>query len=58
MMALGMALFSTVDTQAKFLTETLHPIQLVWSRQLGLLFGVLGLLAWRGVSILRLDALY
>jgi len=25
-MAAGMFLFSAVDTQAKFLTETLHPI--------------------------------
>ena len=48
-----MFLFSAVDTQAKFLTETLHPIQIVWSRQLGLLIGVLILLAVRGVSVLR-----
>ena len=54
-MALGMFLFSGVDTQAKFLTETLHPVQIVWSRQLGLLFGVLGLLAWRGLSILKTE---
>jgi drug/metabolite transporter (DMT)-like permease len=52
-MALGMFLFSAVDTQAKFLTETLHPIQIVWSRQLGLLIGVLILLAMRGVGVLR-----
>ncbi len=52
-MAAGMFLFSAVDTQAKFLTATLHPIQIVWSRQLGLLIGVLILLALRGVSILH-----
>ena len=52
-MAAGMFLFSAVDTQAKFLTATLHPIQIVWSRQLGLLIGVLILLALRGVVILH-----
>jgi len=52
-MAAGMFLFAAVDTQGKFLTETLHPIQIVWSRQLGLLIGVLVLLAVRGASILR-----
>ena len=52
-MAGGMFLFSAVDTQAKFLTDTLHPIQIVWFRQLGLLAGVIVLLAFRGVSILR-----
>jgi drug/metabolite transporter (DMT)-like permease len=56
-MALGMFLFCTVDTQAKFLTDTLHPIQIVWLRQLGLLFGVLVLLFVRGVSILQTDHL-
>lgn len=52
-MAGGMFLFSAVDTQAKFLTETLHPFQIVWSRQLGLLIGVFILLLYRGTSILR-----
>ncbi len=52
-MAGGMFLFSAVDTHAKFLTDTLHPVQIVWSRQLGLLIGVLVLLAWRGASVLR-----
>lgn len=53
LMIVGMFLFSAVDTQAKFLTDTLHPIQIAWSRQLGLLFGVLILLAMRGGSVLR-----
>lgn len=52
-MAMGMFLFAAVDTQAKFLTATLHPFQVVWSRQLGLLFGVLIVLAIRGVSVLH-----
>ena len=43
-MALGMFLFSAVDTTAKFLTETVHPVQIVWFRQTGLLIGVLVLI--------------
>jgi S-adenosylmethionine uptake transporter len=52
-MAAGMFLFAAVDAQAKFLTDTLHPVQIVWSRQFGLLVGVLILLAMRGPSLLR-----
>lgn len=52
-MAGGMFLFSAVDTHAKFLTESLHPIQVTWSRQLGLLLGVFILIAIRGRGILR-----
>lgn len=52
-MAGGMFLFAAVDTHAKFLTETLHPLQIVWFRQLGLLLGILVVLAFRGVTILR-----
>ena len=48
-----MFLFSAVDTQGKFLTETLHPIQIVWSRQMGLVLGVILLLAYRGFGVLR-----
>jgi len=51
-MAGGMFLFSAVDTQAKFLTDSLHPIQIAWSRQLGLCLGVLILLAIRGRGML------
>ncbi len=52
-MAAGMFVFAAVDTQAKYLTDTLHPVQIVWSRQLGLLAMVLIILAWRGLSVLR-----
>ncbi|WP_282610098.1 DMT family transporter [Pelagibius sp. Alg239-R121] len=51
-MAGGLFLFAAVDTQAKFLTESLHPLQIAWSRQLGLLVGVLILLAVRGLGVL------
>lgn len=49
----GMFIFSAVDTQAKVLTETLHPIQIVWSRQLGLLIGVLVYMVFKGFSVLK-----
>ncbi len=52
-MALGFFIFAAVDTQAKFLTATLHPIQIVWTRQLGLFLGVLVLLAVRGLPVLK-----
>lgn len=52
-MAGGMALFSAVDTMAKFLTDSLHPIQIVWSRQLGMFLGVVILIAIKGRSVLR-----
>ncbi len=56
LMAGGMFMFSAVDTQAKFLTGTLHPIQVVWCRQLGLVLGLVLLLAWKGFAVLRTSA--
>lgn len=53
LMFAGFFLFAAVDTIAKFLTQSLHPFQIVWTRQLGLLGGVLVLLALQGGSILR-----
>jgi len=47
-----MFLFAGVDTMGKFLTDTLHPVQIVWCRQLGMVFGVLVLIAIRGRSVL------
>ena len=53
LMAGGMFLFSAVDTHAKYLTEFLHPVQVTWSRQLGLLLGVFILIGLRGPRVLR-----
>ena len=53
LMALGMFLFSAVDTGAKFLTDGLHPFQIVWTRQLGLLAGAIFLIALKGPAILK-----
>lgn len=49
----GMFLFSAVDTQAKFLTDTFEPTQVIWFRQLGLFLGVLVLLWIKGRTVLR-----
>src|SRR6056297_3174295 len=53
LMLLGMFLFAAVDTGAKLLTEGLHPIQITWTRQLGLLFGALFLISYHGRTILQ-----
>lgn len=52
LMALGMFLFAAVDTSAKYLTDSLHPFQIVWTRQLGLLMGAMFLLATQGRALL------
>jgi S-adenosylmethionine uptake transporter len=51
LMALGFLLFSAADVQAKLLTASFHPVQIAWSRQLGLLCGVAVALALLGPSI-------
>ena len=56
-MLMGMFIFSAVDIQAKFLTSTIDPLQVVWLRQMGLFFGVIILLVWRGPKILRTSKL-
>ena len=56
-MALGMFLFCTVDTQAKFLTDSFSPFQIVWMRQSGLLIGVIILLIIKHQSILKTEHL-
>ncbi len=52
-MGLGMFLFSAVDTTAKFLTDSLHPFQIVWTRQLGLLAVAVFLITMQGRRILK-----
>ena len=51
-MAMGMFLFAAADTIAKFLTSDFHPIQIMWTRQSGLILGVLILIGFKGFSIL------
>lgn len=48
-----MALFAATDAIAKLLTETLPPIQVVWSRQCGLLVGILIVIAIHGFKVLH-----
>ena len=51
LMLLSMFVFSAVDTIAKVLTTDFHPLQIVWTRQLGLVAGVFVMMALRGVSL-------
>lgn len=53
LMLAGMFLFATSDVLAKLLTQSFHPIQILWFRQLALLLGVLVMLSVHGPSILR-----
>ena len=50
LMLLSMFVFSAVDTIAKVLTTDFHPLQIVWTRQLGLVAGVFVMMALRGAS--------
>lgn len=52
-MALGMFIFSAVDTMGKVLTSSLHPIQIVWTRQLGLLIVAVWMLWRMGPLLMR-----
>jgi len=48
-----MFLFAAGDTFAKLLTDTFHPVQIIWFRQSGLLLGVVVLLLLKGPRVLR-----
>lgn len=52
-MLCGMFLFSATDMIAKLLTEHFHPVQIIWFRQSGLFCGVVGMLCFRGLSVLH-----
>lgn len=52
-MLCGMFLFAATDMIAKLLTDNFHPVQIIWFRQSGLFCGVVGLLCFRGLSVLR-----
>ena len=52
-MASAMFYFAIVDTLAKLLTDSFHPLQIVWMRQLGLFVGVAVYLIVRGPSALK-----
>lgn len=56
LLALAYIAFAATDTMAKLLTETMHPVQIVWARQLGLVGAVLVVLCARGPRILRSGA--
>ena len=52
LMGLGFFSFAASDVFAKLLASELHPVQIVWTRQLGLLCIVIFMLAAHGTSIL------
>ena len=52
-MLAGMFVFAAVDAMAKYMTEFLPPLQIVWARQLGLFGGVILLIGLRGFSVLK-----
>lgn len=53
LMLLGFFFFAACDAQAKFLTDTMHPVQIVWFRMMGLFLGVVVFLGMRGLHHLR-----
>ena len=53
LMMVGFFFYATADMVAKVLTQSMHPIQVAWVRQFGLLAGVVTLLAIHGAVIMR-----
>lgn len=53
LMLLGFVCYSTSDMLSKVLTQSMNPLQVAWLRQLGLLSGILVLLAIKGPQLLR-----
>ncbi|MEZ5668203.1 MAG: DMT family transporter [Alphaproteobacteria bacterium] len=52
-MACCFLVFSTIDTMSKYLVQELPVLQVAWTRQLGLLLGVMPLLLLRGRTLLQ-----
>ncbi len=52
-MLAGMFVFAAVDTMAKYSTDYLPSLQIVWARFLGLFLGVVFLIGFRGVIIMK-----
>ena len=52
----GFAVFSVTDLFSKILTSDFHPVQIAWTRQVGVIVGVMLLLAFKGRKILKSTA--
>jgi S-adenosylmethionine uptake transporter len=55
-MMLGMFLFAGADTIAKVLTADFHPVQIAWTRMMGLVIAVIFLLATNGLQVLKTNS--
>ncbi len=53
LMGLGFFVFAGADAMAKVLTQSLHPLQIVWFRQSGLFAAVVIYVALKGMHVLR-----
>jgi len=53
LMVCAMFLFAASDAIAKILTQSFHPVQIIWFRQWGLFLGVIVLLCVKGPGILK-----
>ena len=52
-MLAGMFVFAAVDAMAKYSTDYLPSLQIVWARYLGLFLGVVFLIGFRGFIIMK-----
>ena len=52
-MLAGMFVFAAVDAMAKYSTGYLPSLQIVWARYLGLFLGVVFLIGFRGLIIMK-----
>ncbi|MCB1332701.1 MAG: DMT family transporter [Roseivivax sp.] len=52
-MALGFFVFAAADAAAKVLTQSLHPLEILWFRQSGLFTAIVIYILMRGTAVLR-----
>ena len=53
LMALGFFVFAAADAAAKVLTQSLHPLEILWFRQSGLFTAIVIYILMRGTAVLR-----
>jgi drug/metabolite transporter (DMT)-like permease len=50
LMLTALAMYMITDTIAKYLTQEVHPVQIVWSRYVAYIFILTPIVLWRGVA--------